>query len=89
MHKNENRDDLLERRLKSNRNSQWWDELTLSQKFSASCMAKYDYELAFIRRSSSGSYAVLIRGEESVSISSNGDINTSTNLYIRNKSNTG
>jgi len=78
-----NRDPLIERRHLDAEQQAWWDKLTLAQKFSASNLSKYGYDLAFVRSSSSGSLAVLIRDGQSTTISDDGEINTQPDLVIR------
>lgn len=78
-----NRDPLIERRHIGDDNQEWWDKLTLAQKFSASNLSKYGYDLAFIRSSNSGNLAVMLRDGQSTTISEDGEIDTQPNLVIR------
>jgi len=77
------RDSLIERRLHMEQNVEWWDKLTLAQKFSASSLAKYGYELSYIRNSSSGSLAVMMQDRNISTIAEDGDIDTNPNIHIR------
>lgn len=77
------RDSLIERRHTSLQESDCWDRLTLSQRFSANCLAKYGYQLAFVRTSESGSLAILTNHNQSTTISDDGNINTTPNIKIR------
>jgi hypothetical protein len=77
------REPLIERRLKDPVDSELWSKLTLAQKFSASSLAKYGYELAFIRCSAAGNVAVMQREGNTTIISCEGDINTSSDILIR------
>jgi len=74
---------LVERRAVQPEHSVWWDKLSLAQKFSASSLGKFGYELSFIRNENGHSLAVLTcRGGIAV-ISEDGEINTSPNIQIR------
>ena len=77
------RDILIERRQPSVEENPWWDRLTLAQKFSASSLARYGYNLAFVRSSEAGSLAVLLCDGNCTTISDDGDINTNPNIHIR------
>jgi hypothetical protein len=82
------RDTLIERRdlcVEGNvsANSDW-QKLTLAQRFSATSLTKYGYELLFIRYSCSSSIAVMVlQNGTPATISEDGDINTSPDIYIR------
>ena len=73
---------MLERRKKALEHSVWWNKLSLAQKFSASSLGKFGYELIFIRNDNGHSLAVL-RGGDIAVISEDGDIDTSPNITIR------
>ena len=77
------RDPLIERRHNNAPKSNNWEKLTLAQRFSASSLAKYDYELMFVRVSESGSLAVLIHDGHCVTIADDGDINTRATIHTR------
>jgi len=77
------RDSLIERRHMTSEQQDCWDKLTLAQKFSASSLAKYGYELAFVRSSSSGNVAILLRDGCCTTISNTGEIDTNPELYYR------
>ena len=78
-----NRDPLIERRHHDADYQALWSELTLAQKFSASSLAKYGYELAFIRHSSAGNLAIMLQDNNTSTISSDGVINSDPNIIIR------
>lgn len=78
-----NRDPLIERRHLDEQQQEWWDQLTLAQKFSASNLSKYGYDLAFIRNSGAGSLAIMLREGQSTTISEDGEIDTQPNITIR------
>ncbi len=82
------RDTLIERRDLSvagdvSANSDWL-KLTLAQRFSATSLTKYGYELLFIRNSCGGSTAVMVlQNGTPATISEDGDINTTPDIHIR------
>jgi len=77
------REVLLERRQYSPEQSALWDKLTLAQKFAASSLTQFGYDLTFIRNSSRGSLAVLLCNGNAATISDDGEINTSPDIIIR------
>ncbi|NQY36099.1 MAG: hypothetical protein HRT37_14225 [Alteromonadaceae bacterium] len=77
------RDELIERRHMTTENSFCWDKLTMAQKFSASSLSKYGYDLAFVRSSAAGNIAVLLRDGRCAVISNTGEVNTSSDITIR------
>ncbi|MFD2168033.1 hypothetical protein ACFSJY_17390 [Thalassotalea euphylliae] len=74
---------LIERRGEPPEHSIWWDRLTLAQKFSASSLGKFGYELQFIRNENSKSYAVLVCNGGIAVIAEDGEINTSPSIQLR------
>jgi len=74
---------LVERRGEQPEHSIWWGKLTLAQKFSASSLGKFGYELSFIRNDNGHSLAVLICNEGIAVIAEDGDIDTSPNIKVR------
>ena len=74
---------LLEKREPSSEYSVWWNKLSLAQKFSASSLGKFGYELSFVRNDKGHSLAVLIGASGVAIITEEGDINTSPNITIR------
>jgi hypothetical protein len=80
------RDTLIERRdlcVGGDANSDW-QKLTLAQRFSATSLTKYGYELLFVRNSCVGSTAVMVlQNGTPATISEDGDINTTPDIYIR------
>ena len=74
---------LIERRSEPPENSVWWSQLSLAQKFSASSLGKFGYELQFIRNNNGASLAVLTCNGGIATISQDGEINTSPNIKIR------
>ncbi len=77
------REVLLERRQYTPDQSALWDKLSLAQKFAASSLNQYGYDLAFIRSGGTGSLAVLVRDDDIATVASDGDINTSPGITIR------
>ena len=74
---------MLERRQRSPEQSIWWNKLSLAQKFSASSLGKFGYELSFVRHEQGRSLAVLTCSSGVAIITEDGDINTSPNIHIR------
>lgn len=74
---------MLERRREAPEQSVWWSKLTLAQKFSASSLGKFGYELSFIRNENGQSAAVLQCSGGVAVISEDGDIDTSPTITIR------
>lgn len=83
MQSNSQKQPLIERRGEPPENSVWWSKLSLAQKFSASSLGKFGYELAFIRNDGGRSLAVLLCNGGVAVITEDGDINTSPNIQIR------
>jgi len=63
--------------------SVWWKKLSLAQKFSAGSLGKFGYELLFIRNEKGRSIAILSNHTDTVSITEDGDINSSPDIIIR------
>ena len=77
------REVLLERRQYIPEQSNLWDKLSLAQKFAASSLTQFGYDIAFIRNSQSGSLAILLCDGNAATISDEGEINTSPDITIR------
>jgi hypothetical protein len=60
-----------------------WNILSLAQKFSASSLGKFGYELCFVRNEQEDSLAVLTCNSGVAVITKNGDINMTMSLKIR------
>jgi hypothetical protein len=78
-----NRETLLERRHNEQDHALLWDKLTLAQKFAASSLIQFGYDLAFLRNSKMGSVAVLLCDGNTATITGDGEIDTGPNLKIR------
>jgi hypothetical protein len=74
---------MSDRRQETPEHSVWWRKLSLAQKFSASSLGKFGYELAFVREEQGLSVAVLTCASGIAVITEDGDINTSPNIHIR------
>jgi len=74
---------MLERRHRAPEQSVWWNKLSLAQKFSASSLGKFGYELSFVRNEQGRSLAILTCSSGVAIITEDGDINTSPNIHIR------
>jgi len=77
------REALLERRISIEEQSNLWDKLSLAQKFAASSLTQFGYDLAFIREQQDGNTAILLCDNNTATISSDGEINTSPSIRIR------
>ena len=73
----------MDRRGPEPEKSIWWDKLTLAQKFSASSLAKFGYELAFVRYQSSNNLAVMTCSTGLATISIDGEIDTQPSIDMR------
>jgi len=78
-----NREALLERRHFTPEQSTLWDKLSLAQKFAASSLTQFGYDLAFIRNHAEGSLAILMCDKNTATITDDGEINTSPAITIR------
>lgn len=74
---------MLERRAEAPEQSAWWSKLSLAQKFSASSLGKFGYELNFVRNENGHSLAVLECRDGIAVISQDGEIDTSPKINIR------
>jgi hypothetical protein len=78
------RETLLERRVQSDIvKDTLWDKLSLAQKFAASSLTQFGYDLIYIRNSSTGNLAILLCNGNAATISTEGEIDTSPNITIR------
>jgi len=74
---------IVDRRAEAPEQSIWWSKLSLAQKFSASSLGKFGYELSFVRNDNGKSLAVLMCHGGVAVITEDGDINTSPDIIIR------
>lgn len=77
------REVLLERREHDQIHSDLWDKLTLAQKFAASSLTQFGYDLAYIRNSTTETLAILMCDGKAATITGDGDINTAPHINIR------
>ena len=68
---------MIERRQASLEHSIWWE------KFSASSLGKFGYELAFVRHEQGRNIAVLTCASDVAVITEDGEINTAPDIRIR------
>lgn len=74
---------FIERRAEPPEQSIWWNRLSLAQKFAASSLGKFGYELAFVRNEQGHSVAVMFCGDSVSAINEDGDINATPNISLR------
>ncbi|GHE86221.1 hypothetical protein [Thalassotalea profundi] len=74
---------IVERRREPPEQSVWWEKLSLAQKFSASSLGKFGYELSFVRNENGQSLAVLMCDGGVAVITEDGDINTDPDIKVR------
>lgn len=77
------REVLLERRQRNLAPETLWNKLSLAQKFAASSLTQFGYDLTYIRNSKVGSMAILLCNDNAATISSEGEIDTSPDIIIR------
>lgn len=77
------REMLLERRQRDLVPETLWNKLSLAQKFSASSLTQFGYDLSYIRNSRAGNTAILLCNGNAATISSEGEIDTSPDIIIR------
>jgi hypothetical protein len=74
---------MLDRRKQCPEHSVWWDKLSLAQKFSASSLGKFGYDITFVRNDNGHSLAVLECSGGVAVILEDGGIDTSPKITIR------
>ncbi len=78
------RETLLERRQQNELvPDALWNKLSLAQKFAASSLTQFGYDLTYIRNSNAGNLAILLCNDNAATISSEGEIDTSPDIVIR------
>lgn len=76
-------EDFERRRIALNQ-SEWWERLSMDQKFGVYQLQKFGYDLAFIRNQpKSGAIAVVRRGKEFATVNSEGDVDLNPDIVIR------
>lgn len=78
------REVLLERRQQKAVPETLWEKLSLAQKFASSSLSQFGYDLTYIRNSNVGNLAILLCNGSAATISSEGEIDTSPDIEIRN-----
>ena len=63
--------------------SEWWERLSMDQKFGVYQLQKFGYDLAFIRNNPKGAIAVVRRGVEFATVNSEGDVDLNPDIVIR------
>ena len=76
---------LHERRGYKPERSALWDRMSMSQKFSASSLTQFGYELICLRKDINGHIAVLVCGTNVATINVDGDITSSSDIIIRSR----
>jgi hypothetical protein len=74
---------IIDRREEAPEQSLWWNKLSLAQKFSASSLGQFGYELCFVRHDQGENLAVLTCDSGVAVITEDGEINTSPSIEIR------
>ncbi|MEX1221255.1 MAG: hypothetical protein WEA82_03970 [Idiomarina sp.] len=75
----------FERRRVELTTHQWWERLSMEQKFGVYQLQKFGYELAFIRNQEDGPIAVVKRDAELATVDKNGDVNLTPDLQLRDR----
>jgi len=61
----------------------FYERLSLAQKFSASQLTQFGFQLQFIRSENSTSFAIFMRGSEVISVDNSGEISTESEIILR------
>lgn len=75
-------EDFERRRIALNQ-TEWWERLSMDQKFGVYQLQKFGFDLAFIRNTDDGPLAVVRRGREFASVNHEGDVDLSPNIILR------
>ncbi|RUO56717.1 hypothetical protein [Pseudidiomarina homiensis] len=62
---------------------EWWQRLSMDQKFGVYQLSKFGFELAFIRNMANGPIAVVRRSREYATVDQSGEVNLNPTLQIR------
>lgn len=62
----------------------WWQRLSMDQKFGVYQLSKFGFELAFIRNLASGPLAVVRRNRDYATVNHSGDVDLTPAIQIRN-----
>lgn len=74
---------IQERRHNNPEKSGLWNKLSITQKFSATGLTQFGYDLSYVRKSDSGNIAIMLCGNNAATVNSEGDIDTSPEITIR------
>lgn len=78
-----NLESSLDRRLGDADKQAHWDKMSLAQKFVASELGRFGYDLAFVRTTATGPLAVLRLDETHATIDFEGDVDMNPSVVIR------
>lgn len=78
------REPLLERRQNSAQPNDLWDQLSVEQQFAGCSLTQCGFELAYIRHSNAGNLAILLRDQQTATITDAGVVDTNSAVNIRN-----
>lgn len=73
----------FERRRIALNQSEWWERLSMDQKFGVYQLQKFGFDLAFIRNTDDGPLAVVRRGREFATVDHEGEVNLSPDIVLR------
>lgn len=62
---------------------EWWQRLSMDQKFGVYQLSKFGFELAFIRNLASGPLAVVRRNRDYATVDQTGDVDLQPQIKIR------
>ena len=74
---------LVERRLLQKDIHSFWDDLNLAQKFAASELQRFGYDLLCVRHFVTGNLALLVLGVHLAAIDGYGEINIKPSVKLR------
>jgi len=74
---------MVDRRSENPESSIWWEKLSLAQKFSASSLGKFGYEIICIRNIEGESFAILQCDSGVATVSDEGEINVHPDVNLR------
>ncbi|WP_440873726.1 hypothetical protein [Thalassotalea sp. PLHSN55] len=72
-----------ERRHYTPDQSALWDKLSITQKFSATSLNQFGYELAYVRTTNNGKLAIMLCNNNVATVDDDGEIDTAANIVIR------
>lgn len=72
-----------ERRNNALDTQEWWQRLSMDQKFGVYQLNKFGFELAFIRNLANGPLAVVRRNRDYATVNQRGEVNLNPSIKIR------